>query len=335
MSTFPRSLAGAYLHIALFSFPVVAPLLGACGGTSVRPEPVVPAKAAPAADDPEPQPTFSMGRKLGTFLSTPWTFSTHSFVIEGPTGLVIIDLQFTPSQAARLVDDAERATKKKVALGVVLHPNPDKFNGTETLQKRGARVVTSSQVRAAIPSVFKQRTEAFQSRYAPDWPVATPAPESFGDRTTDLEAGGTRVRVHVLGAGCSDAHVVVEWDGDDGKHAFVGDLVGNRTHSWLELGKTDEWLARLAEIRALKPAHVHPGRGDSGGPELLDAQDKYIRDVVAAVVTEKPVMPMPAGARERVKSKIVALYPQYDFEVFLDLGLPAVWEHEAKRTRAK
>lgn len=271
-----------------------------------------------------------MTGRVGRYLSTPWTFSTNSFVIEGPTGLILIDLQFTPSQAERLVEEAERVTKKRTALAVVLHPNPDKFNGVEALQKRGVRVVTSAQVRGLIPAVYRQRTEAFHSRYAPDWPATEPAPEPFGDRTTELEAGGTRVRLHVLGAGCSEAHIVAEWDGDDGKHVFVGDLVGNGVHGWLELGRTDEWLARLAEVRALGPRFVHPGRGATGGLELLERQERYLRDVVGVVVRERPTLPAPAGAIDRVKGRVLELYPHYGFEVFLDIGLPAVWARQAK-----
>jgi glyoxylase-like metal-dependent hydrolase (beta-lactamase superfamily II) len=145
----------------------------------------------------------------------------------------------------------------------------------------------------------------------------------------ELEAAGTKIRLNVIGSGCGQAHVVVEWDGDDGKHVFVGDLVGNHTHAWLELGLTDEWLARLAEIRALKPRYVHPGRGEVGGTELLDRQEKYIRDVVRLVAAEKPAMPIPQDAIGRVKSKLLALYPNHGFTVFLDLGLPAVWEKQA------
>jgi glyoxylase-like metal-dependent hydrolase (beta-lactamase superfamily II) len=265
-------------------------------------------------------------------VSTPWTFSTNSFVIEGPTGLILVDLQFTPGQAERLVTEAERASRKKTELAVVLHANPDKFNGSETLQKRGVRVVTSSQVKALIAAVFKQRTEAFSSRYAPDWPTVTPSPESFGDRTTEINAGGTKVRLHVLGPGCSEAHVALEWDGADGKHVFVGDLVASKNHSWLEIGKTDEWLARIAELRALHPLHVHPGRGPSGGAELLDAEASYIRDVVRIVDEEKPTLPIPDGAIDKAKAEVIARYPGYGFEVFLDIGLPAVWEREAKRS---
>jgi glyoxylase-like metal-dependent hydrolase (beta-lactamase superfamily II) len=296
-------------------------------GCSTRGAAPTPEAAGPAAG------AVHMEHHVGTYVSSPRTFSTRSFVIEGATGLVLVDLQFTPSEAQRFVTEAERVTKKRTALGIVLHPNPDKFNGTETLQKRGVRVVTSAQVSALIPAVFRQRTAAFAPRYAPDWPTVTPSPEPFGDQTTELEAGGTRVRLHVLGAGCSEAHLAVEWDGDDGKHLFVGDLVANQVHSWLELGKTEEWLARIAELRALHPRFVHPGRGATGGPELLDQEERYLRDVLRLVSAERSSLPLPsisAEALDRVKAKLLGLYPRYDFDVFLDIGLPAVWSHQAR-----
>ena len=321
----PLPYVGAPMKPTLPLFALFAWALAGCGAGRPQGSPVPGPPSAPAAAPP----TVVMTGPVGRYESTPWTFSTNSFVVEGPTGLVVVDLQFTPSQAERMVAEAERVTGKRVALAVVLHPNPDKFNGVATLQKHGVRVVTSAQVRGLIPAVYRQRTEAFHARYAPDWPAATPAPEPFGDLTTELEAGGTRVRLHVLGAGCSEAHVAVEWDGGDGKHLFVGDLVGNGVHGWLELGKTDEWLARLAELRALRPRFVHPGRGATGGPELLDRQERYLRDVVDLVARERPALPARDGAIARVKAGLVELYPDYGFDVFLDLGLPAVWARQA------
>jgi len=291
---------------------------------------------APAAspEEREPEPTLSAtsDRRVWQFVSTPWTFSTSSYVIEGPSGLVLVDLQFTPSQAEQLVALAEARTGKKVVLGIVLHANPDKFNGTGVLQKRGIRVVTSEQVRALVPDVFRRRTEAFAERYAPDWPTETPLPESFGAKTTTLEAAGLTLELHVLGAGCSEAHVVVAWEG----HVFAGDLVAHRNHAWLEIGKTDEWLLRLEEIRARKPRYVHPGRGASGGPDLLETQARYLRDVMRFVAEENPKMPPPEGALEKVKEKIVRAYPGYGFEVFLRIGLPAEWARQSRGSaRAK
>src|SRR3954454_20682508 len=68
--------------------------------------------------------------RVGTYVSSPWGFSTSSYWIEGPTGLVVIDTQFLPSAAEEMLAWAEQTTGKKVVLAIVLHPNPDKFNGT-------------------------------------------------------------------------------------------------------------------------------------------------------------------------------------------------------------
>jgi hypothetical protein len=217
-------------------------------------------------------------------------------------------------------------TGKKALLAIVLHPNPDKFNGTDVLRKRGIRVVTSEQVRALIPQVHESRTKSFAARYQPDYPTQLPLPDSFGAATTELSAGGVTVKAHVMGPGCSEAHVVVEYEG----HLFPGDLVANNAHSWLEIGKTDEWLKRLEEMKALKPKYVHPGRGPSGGAGLLDQEKAYLERVIAEVAAEKPQGEPSDAALERIKARVEAAYPGLGFGVFLSIGLPAEWQRQAK-----
>lgn len=269
--------------------------------------------------------TMSDGR-VGQYVSTGWGFATSTFWIEGPDGVVLIDAQFLPSAAEEAVIAAERVTRKKVVAAIVLHPNPDKFNGTATLQARGIKVLTSSAVLAKIPEVFASRTASFGDRYRPDWPTETPQPESFGAATTTLELAGLKLTAHVLGPGCSDAHVVVSWEG----HVFVGDLVANGAHSWLEIGRTDEWLARLGEIEAMKPRFVHPGRGRSGDPTLLTAEREYLQAVIDLVAAEKPTMPPDPAGMKRVREALERRYPNYRFPVFLEIGLPAEWERQAR-----
>lgn len=265
-------------------------------------------------------------RRIGQYISAGWSFATSSFWIEGPEGLVLIDVQFLPSAAAEAVAAAERVTRKKVVAAIVLHANPDKFNGTATLQARGIEVWTAEQVLARIPEVFARRTEAFAERYRPDWPTATPQPRSFGATSTTLKLAGLDLKLHVLGPGCSEAHVVVEWE----DHVFVGDLVARGSHSWLEIGRTDEWLQRLAEIEAMQPRHVHPGRGRSGGSELLTAQREYLQTVIDLVAAEKPTMPPDPAAMARVRAKLESRYADYRFAVFLEIGLPAEWRRQAE-----
>ncbi len=264
--------------------------------------------------------------RVGTYVSKPWGFSTSSYWIEGPEGLILIDTQFLPSSAEEFVNWAEQVTGKKALLAIVLHANPDKFNGTEVMRKRGIRVVTSEQVRALIPHVHQIRTEAFYERYKPDYPTEAPLPDSFGTATTELSAGGVTVKAHVMGPGCSEAHVVVEYEG----HLFAGDLIANDAHSWLEIGKTDEWLKRLDEMQALKPKWVHPGRGPSGTAGLLDMERAYLERVIAEVAAEKPQGQPDDAAVERIRSRVMAAYPGYRFDIFLYIGLPGEWGRQAR-----
>jgi glyoxylase-like metal-dependent hydrolase (beta-lactamase superfamily II) len=311
----------------------LAPLFVACA-TSAPPN----AKPSPAHDtrapgnaEPEEHGTTTRDAAtgVGTYVSIPWGFSTSSYFLEGPDGLVAIDTQFLTSAAEEMIASAEALTKKKFVLAIVLHANPDKFNGTAVFQKHGVRVVTSAQVKALLPSVHEKRMRAFYERYKPDYPSELPAPDVFGDKTTELTAAGLKLKLHVMGAGCSESHVVVEHEGG----VFVGDLVANQSHSWLEIGKTDEWLKRIDELERLKPSRVYPGRGPGADAKLLADEKAYLRKVISLVAAEKPTMPVQEDALARIEAAAIAAYPGYEFPVFLEIGLPAEWERQARARR--
>jgi len=319
---------------------VLGVTLSACGGESVEARAKAlkaaikpPAARAATPSPPEEHGTVARDGDVGTYVSIPWGFSTTSYWLEGPEGLVAIDTQFLPSAAEEMIAAAEAATKKKFVLAIVLHANPDKFNGTATFQKHGVKVVTSAQVKAALPGIHEKRTRSFYDRYQPDYPSELPQPESFGDKTTEIHAAGLTLKLHVMGAGCSEAHVVVEHRAAGGGDLFVGDLVANKAHSWLEIGKTDEWTKRIAEMKKLKPARVYPGRGLPGAASLLDDEAAYLDKVVSLVALEKPTMPAHEGALDRIEAALVATYPSHEFPVFLKIGLPAEWERQARAAR--
>lgn len=309
----------------LASLALTSVFLPACGATSGG-------SNSSAKRDPEGTAhKLTQDSRIGVYTSIPWGFQTGSYWIEGPDGLVFIDTQFLLSAAKDSLDKAEAITGKKTKLAIVLHPNPDKFNGTALFQSRGIRVVTSAQVLAAIPAVHAQRKQSFYDRYKPDYPADEPKPESFGETTQELSAAGIKIKLHVLGRGCSAAHVVVEYDGN----VFVGDLVGNGTHAWVEIGEIEEWQNRLSEISAVKPKYVHPGRGATGGPEILEWQAGYFRRLLEEIATEKPTLPLAKGAVERVKDRMMKAYPGLDYDVFLDVGLEEVLKKQAEKANKK
>lgn len=265
--------------------------------------------------------------RIGTFTSDSLTFDTSAYWIEGPDGLIIIDTGFLTPVAIDLVERAEEHTGKQAKLAIVLHANPDKFNGTAALQARGVEVVTSAQVAEHIPAVHRKRVGWFGKRYAPNYPLEQPRPTVFGAETASLDAAGLELTAHVLGAGCSAAHVAVEFDG----HLFVGDLVANGNHAWLELGRLDEWMATLDTLTALAPKWVHPGRGPSGGPALLTAQKAYLADVLARVRAVEPKGEPDEAQLAAIRDALVEAHPDFGYPYFVELGLPAVWRAVARQ----
>jgi glyoxylase-like metal-dependent hydrolase (beta-lactamase superfamily II) len=314
----------------------------ACASCSTAPPARAPAPSTAAPSDPDPaRLQDDLDARDGVFVHTsaPWTFDTNLWFIEGPTGVVVIDTLFLPSDATKALATIRARTSKPVVLAVVLHPNPDKFNGAEVFKSAGARVVTSAHVFAQIPKVAEKRRRAFLERYAPDYPATDPPVESFGDATTTISAGGLDVTLHVLaGPGCSDAHVVATVRtgsaGGSATHVFAGDLVAEGTHAWLELGYAREWIARLDEIAALAPdpIRVHPGRGRAGGRERIADQRAYLARVLALVDEAHPTWPAPVGAIDAVRAQLKREYPALRYGVFL-YGLDEVWRREAERAR--
>lgn len=270
--------------------------------------------------------------RVGQYVTSDWYLEGASYWIEGPEGLVLIDTQLVPTATRKVVNDAEWRTGKKVKLAVVLHSNPDRANGTGWLLDKGIRVVTSAQVREHIPAVHRRWFPVYGAKYERGlYPKEVALPESFGDSTQTLSAAGLTLKAHVLGAGCSPAHVVVEWEG----HLFTGDLVSNDAHGWFDGGSTEAWLQRLDELRALKPRWIHPGHGASGGPELLEQQAAFLQDVVSTVAAEGPrgLSSEHPEALGRIADALVRRYPRHHRGFLLPL-LRAEWGRQATRPRS-
>ncbi len=258
---------------------------------------------------------------VGRYESSAWGFNTNSWWVEGPTGIVLINTQFLPSATKSAVEIAEQYTGKKVVLAFVLHANPDKFNGSQYLKSRGVRVVSSEQVIKVIPGVDALRRRWFYDRYKPDYPAKLVLPESIGSKNISIAAAGLKFDVHILSASVSKAHIAIKV----GKHLFVGDILANRHHSWLELGLVDHWVMTLHKLKKLKPKYLYPGRGYASGVNLIDEQIIYLQSVQKIISQVKQNDSFNDKSKQRVIQKIKRLYPDYGNSYFLTLGVEPVW----------
>ncbi|MCY1035100.1 MBL fold metallo-hydrolase [Corallococcus sp. BB11-1] len=269
--------------------------------------------------------------RIGGYISSEWSLQTASYWIEGPNGLVFIDTQLLPSALRKQMAFAKERTGKEVKLAIILHPTPDRFNGTALLKELGVPVLTSDQVRARIPAVHaKWAPSLFQKYWNGRYPRELVLADGFGDSTRELSAAGLTLKAHVLGAGCSPEHVVIEWEG----HLFTGDLVARATHPWFEDGRVDAWLQRLDELRALKPKWIHPGRGLPGGPELLDAQAAYLQAVVEEVTAERRAAHPSSDPIATVIQEVTRRFPDHHLPTLLPALVKGEWARQAPRPSA-
>lgn len=248
---------------------------------------------------------------------------TNSYWIEGPDGVVLIDTQFLSSAANEVVDIAESVTGKKVVMAIVLHANADKFNGTAVLKARGIKVVSSKQVVDLIPAMDKKYRNLFYDRYKPDYPQQLVLPDVAWEKTQEFEAAGLRFKAYIIRDAMSDSHVLIGLD----DHLFVGDLVVNKYHAWLELGKRKKWLERLEEIRKfVNPEVIHPGRGYAmKGEFLLSQQESYLRFVNNVIKEFYTGGEITEQDKKDIIKKIKDKYHGYGLEDFLNRGITAEW----------
>ena len=185
-------------------------------------------------------------------------------------------------------------------------------------------VVSSKQVVELIPQIDKQRRDWFYDRYAPDYPEKLVLPDALWDKTQEFEVAGLRLKAYVIRAGVSEAHVLIGLD----DHLFVGDLIVNKYHAWMELGKSKQWLERLEEIRKfVKPKVIHPGRGYAmGGELLLDQQETYLHFIKKSISQYYTGGNITEHDKKDIMKVITDKYPDYAFDYFLNIGIPAEWE---------
>lgn len=103
----------------------------------------------------------------------------------------------------------------------------------------------------------------------------TPPDLTFRDRTT-LHVGDVRAELLHVGPAAHTTDDTIVWLPDQGV-LFTGDLVMNGVTPFCVMGSVEGSLRALDRLRALDATVIVPGHGPVGGPELLDANESYLR----------------------------------------------------------
>jgi glyoxylase-like metal-dependent hydrolase (beta-lactamase superfamily II) len=273
--------------------------------------------------------------QLHVFTSDAAGFNTHSVWYDDGKEVTVVDTQFVPQIAQKLVADIQRQTKSPITRIIVTHPSPDKFNALSVFHQLGAESISSAKTAQAIAGVDAYKryfwvniAKAFTDE---TYPKVEPVKTTFsGKQQIKLKSGETISLFELKHAGIASNQVVVRIDqtGD----LIVGDLVHSNNHAWLEGGIVDgktspdltSWKAALNELPALTKASskVYGGRGavlpvkQAVAQQIayLDKAEQIVDTYIAGLGDKRSEFSDPAkqGAHyAAIQAEFVKAYPSY------------------------
>lgn len=272
----------------LCSAAVLASLLTLAGcsdspetSNQVEAPPPPAAPAAPAAEAPGAQTPVAQALEVEVFRAGDEAlFGVSSVIVSGKEEAVLIDAQFSSADARQLAERVQ-ASGKRLTTIYISHSEPEYYFGLDTLRNEfpDARIVATAQTVETIEATKDSQLEVWGPQLAENAPADLVVPEVLEGDTLMLE--GQELKVFGLDGPTPDRTVV--WIPSirtvaggipvvSGEHVWIADTPStvSRQH----------WLAMLAQIIALEPDVVVPGRmapGSEEGVEAVEFTANYLR----------------------------------------------------------
>jgi glyoxylase-like metal-dependent hydrolase (beta-lactamase superfamily II) len=239
-------------------------------------------------------------------------YDVNSTMISGEKDMLVIDPQFTLSEAHRLVAEILES-KKNLTTIYVTHPHPDHLFGLAVLKQAfpSARIV-------ALPSTVNGAKTAWPARqkfWFPTYGNNIPGPdavipEELSSPVLTLEGEQFPITGGVQGDGPGNSFVYIP----SLKTVVAGDTVFDHVYFGVPKDKgREDWMKTLDQIVALKPVVIIPGHQGPGATDdmrSIEFMKKYIADWDANVAASKSAAEM--------RAKVVKQYPGLGMEYTLN-----------------
>jgi glyoxylase-like metal-dependent hydrolase (beta-lactamase superfamily II) len=239
-------------------------------------------------------------------------FKVSSHLILGPREAILVDAQFTRSEARQVVAMIKESGRRLRTV-LVTHGHPDHYFGLEIITAAfpGVRVVASPAVIQDIQATGPAKLAYWKPKYGEDLTDQLVIPQTLAAK--DLELDGVTLEALEMGPGESE-HTTVLYV--PGLAALVtGDLAFNRVHLWLVENRPAPWLRRLSQLQTLSIAAVYPGHGEPGSKDLLETNAAYIRAFVDITTT--------APNQAAALAALVGKFPTYALPIIAQLSVDA------------
>ena len=215
----------------------------------------------------------------------------NSGVIIGDDAVMIVEAQATPRLARKVIDCVRSVTDKPITHLVLTHYHAVRVLGAsaygagQIVMSAAARGMVAERGQEDWASEFDRFPRLFQGHEeipGLTWPTTT-----FEGRMS-VYLGRRRVDIMQLGRAHTTGDAVVSVP--DANVLFTGDIVEYRSACYCGDGYFGEWPGTLANIAALAPDAIAPGRGDAlVGRDMVDAAlvstEDFVRSTYAPVAS--------------------------------------------------
>lgn len=257
------------------------------------------------------------------------TFMSNAYLIESNNAVVAIDTLMLVSEAEAMRAYIDKIAKPLVAV-FITHAHPDHYNGTATLLNGlgDVPVISTEGVSQCIAKVITAKDTKWRPHFGDDWPRDILLPTRIVTDNSVLTFDGINYSVHELGPAESDSdlYIIV---GNKKPVVFVGDVVFNQVHSFMNDGHSLLWLksldrlsSELKDIELLFTGHGQPG----ASLEVIEAQKNYLityrRELSNLLASETQLTSL--ELKNSIEEKLSALFPNYDMIGFIAAGANAV-----------
>ena len=260
--------------------------------------------------------------EVSRLVSSEQNFAVNSWLVPTEHGLVVIDTQFTITEASKLVEAVIQTGRPLEAI-IITHPHPDHYNGTcQLLDLAHVPVFATQATIDGIRSTAESKRTQWKPTYGEDYPDRTCVPDHVAPSSGSVRIDGLEFQFRDYGPGeASDESIILA---PALRAAFVGDLIYHQVHPWLAEGRSAQWLVQLDRLAKDVPADwtIYPGHGRATGVEVIDAQRQYIIGVRAAAQLG-PSGPAP-GSTKGIVEGVRARYPGWPLEMLIPLNAEAV-----------
>jgi len=239
-------------------------------------------------------------------------YDVNSTMISGEKDMLVIDPQFSLSEAHRLAAEILESKKNLVTI-YVTHPHPDHLFGLAVLHQAfpSAKIVALPATVAGAKTGWPARQKFWFPTYGNNIPGPDPVlPEELSSPMLTLEGEQFPITGGVQGDGPGNSFVYIP----SLKAVVAGDTVFDHVYFGVPKDKArEDWMKTLDQISALKPEILVPGHQGPGAKNDLSAiafMKKYIADWDANVKASK--------APAEMKAKVLKQYPGLGMEFTLN-----------------